>query len=301
MLRFQKITLSSLQEIYPFLLQAQSRSCDFTIGGIYMWIELFDYRYSIFKDTLFIMGRLEDDRRIVAFSVPVGQLPIAESVALIVEYCHANGLCPNLSAVTDDALRSLRVLYPECSVTELTDWGDYLYSSKSLATLVGHRYNKKRNRVNKFMREYPTYEYHPLRCEDVSAVRDFFTQKYGSQASYSEMAQYENGKVLDVLDHFAELCRLGFSGGYITIADSIVAFTIGEVLNDTLYVHIEKALYSYVGSYEVINQLYAQHCCAQHPEVLYINREDDAGDAGLREAKQSYYPLAIVKKYDVFV
>ena len=301
MLRFKEITISSLQEIYPFLLCSQSRTCDFTVGGIYMWIDYFDYRYCIYEDTLFIMGRLEDDRRKVAFSVPVGRMPIADSVALVVEYCRFNGLCPSFSAVPEEALLPLRTLYPDCSVTELTDWGDYLYSSQSLATLVGHKYNKKRNRVNKFLRDYPVYEYRPLCRDDISVVREFFAEKYCSQTVYSEMAQYENSKVLEVLDHFEELCRLGFSGGYITVDGNVVAFTIGEVLNDTLYVHIEKALYDYVGSYEAINQFYARDCCSRHPEVVYINREDDAGDAGLREAKLSYNPLTIVRKYDVFV
>lgn len=301
MLRFKEITLPALEEIYPFLLQSRSRTCDFTVGGIYMWIDYFDYRYCICEDTLFIMGRLEDDRRKVAFSVPVGRLPIAESVAMIIEYCDANGLCPSLSAVPEDVLPPLRALFAGCGVTELTDWGDYLYSSQSLSTLVGHRYNKKRNRVNKFMRDYPAYEYHSLGCGDIPAVRTFFVERYCRQTSYGEMARYENSKVLDVLDHFEVLSRLGFSGGYITVDGSVVAFTIGEVLNDTLYVHIEKALYDYAGSYEAINQFYARSCCMRHPEVLYINREDDAGDAGLREAKLSYNPLAVVKKYDVFV
>ncbi len=37
----------------------------------------------------------------------------------------------------------------------------------------------------------------------------------------------------------------------------------------------------------------------KYPEIRFINREDDAGDIGLRMAKESYHPIEILKKYNV--
>ena len=56
----------------------------------------------------------------------------------------------------------------------------------------------------------------------------------------------------------------------------------------------EKALISYPGAYAVINQQFAQHTFT---DLAYINRENDMGVEGLRQAKMSYHPYVLAEKY----
>ena len=89
--------------------------------------------------------------------------------------------------------------------------------------------------------------------------------------------------------------ELHLEGGILRKAGEIVAFTIGERLNsDTYVVHFEKAFPEIQGAYPMINQQFVMHNCQ---EYSYVNREDDAGDEGLRKAKLSYYPDILLKNY----
>ncbi|MDE7476704.1 MAG: GNAT family N-acetyltransferase, partial [Lachnospiraceae bacterium] len=84
-------------------------------------------------------------------------------------------------------------------------------------------------------------------------------------------------------------------GGVLYKSDKIVAFTMGEPLNeDTFVVHFEKAFPDLQGAYPMINQQFVLH---ETQNFMYVNREEDTGDLGLRKAKMSYYPDMLLKKY----
>ncbi len=44
---------------------------------------------------------------------------------------------------------------------------------------------------------------------------------------------------------------------------------------------------------------YAEQMKREHPELRFINRQDDCGDEGLRRSKQSYKPCEMLKKYTI--
>lgn len=114
-----------------------------------------------------------------------------------------------------------------------------------------------------------------------------------SEENQSEMQLAENRMALEVLEH---LDTYGMFGGVLFAGGSIAGFSLGEIVHDTLYTHIEKADVSVKGSYQMLTNQFSARFGG---EVAYINREDDAGDEGLRRAKEAYHPIRLLKKYIV--
>ncbi len=65
-----------------------------------------------------------------------------------------------------------------------------------------------------------------------------------------------------------------------------------------MIIHVEKALIEYEGAYPTMAQEFAEQFAVDG--IIYINREDDSDDPGLRKSKLQYNPIRLVDKYDIF-
>lgn len=294
-LRFGRFTLSEIPRVCAMLAAAPARTCDFTIGGIYMWTDYFRYRRAYCGDTLFIRGLSELDVTKEAYSLPIGSMPLCRSIGMLRSHCDAEGTRLRLSAVPHEAVASLVAMGGRVDA-ELTDWADYLYDIAPMATYSGKKMSKKRNHVNAFTAANPGYRFERLSALNLPQVRGFFSAMHLA-ADKGVTAEAERIQTLAVLDN---LDRYPFEGAVLsTTAHGIVAFTLGEVRDDTLYVHIEKMRHDVNGAGETVARDFAAMMLARHPSLRYVNREEDAGDEGLRRAKVSYHPAAMLRKYDI--
>lgn len=298
-LDFKTITHADMPLIWEFLEREPGRTTDFSYAGLFMWVDLFKYEYAVYRDTLFIKGVLENDLTCPAFSLPIGSMPLSESIRVLRKYCGERGLPVELSAVPEYALEELRsqgAVYVEL----LQDWSDYLYDAEMLATLKGKKMMKKRNHVNNFIAHNPGWQFRPLTAENADAALEFM-DVYEREADENFMAREESRLSRVMIRMLSEGDAVMHGGVLYSEPGKICAITIGDVKGDTLYVHIEKGTKAINGSYEMINREFAAHMMAVHPEIRYINREDDSGDEGLRKAKESYHPVALMRKYNVIL
>ena len=296
-LEFKRITLDDMGAISRFLTHSKSRTCDYTVGGIYMWVHYLNYSYCIYRNTLFIQGVSEEDMGRPAFSMPLGELPLDESVALLKDYCEQNGIPLRFSAIPEDCISEFRQA-GEWTVEPLADWADYLYNAEGIATLSGKKYSKKRNHVNRFMLDNPEARLHAISGENTQRILDAFYKWDNAEEMQSLTAIEERDMTVNVMEHMGQLP--GFEGASLDDGrGNIVAFTVGEVIGDTLYVHIEKMNHEVSGAGTAVFHLFVKAMMEKYPELRYCNREEDVGDEGLRQAKLSYHPSDVLQKYDL--
>jgi len=299
MLDFKPLTLSDIPAIRPYFDHTLNRACDNSVGGTFMWRSYFDAHYAVIGDSLVL--RVRYIRGETAFAVPLTPDPygdgMAECVSEIKKWCGENSLpCEFVMAAKED----VDALMPHVTIkqkTAETDWFDYLYHAEDLMTFKGRKFNGQRNHKNAFLRENPLWVYEPITERNIAEVREFYGTSEHIDAKSSPLFYEDQRAVFEVLDNFG---LYGMNGGMVRCEPDgrIAAFSVGEVVGDTLFVHIEKADTELRGSYPMIVSEFAREMYGHHGgAVSFINREDDAGDLGLRTSKLAYHPCEIIEKF----
>lgn len=295
-LRFREITTADFGEIARYMALTESRTCDYTLGGIVLWAGYFNYRIATSADgTLYISGGREDDLSVRAYALPLGAADFAASVGCLAE--NADGAPLWFSAIPEDRLHLFASL-PGVEVYELgAEWSDYLYDIEPIARLDGGAMKKKRNHVNRFLADNPDAELVGLTAANAPACRRLL-EALGHDGSPTGRAEFEAiGAMLTHTEAYAPF----FSGAVLLAAGRPVGFTIGETKGDTLHVHVEKADHTVAGANEALTSMFAARMLDRFPALRFINRQDDAGDPGLRVSKQSWRPLRLLPKFNVMV
>lgn len=186
----------------------------------------------------------------------------------------------------------LEALYPgKFRFTELRNTWDYVYPTEKLANLTGKKLQSKRNHINRFVENHPQWHTVMLTADNLSLLDPLLSHWYESHEGESLTAEHH---ALDLaLSHFDQLEMVGLA---LHDGEKIVAFSMGNRIGpETFDVNFEKAYADIQGAYPTINREFARMVAEKFPDVRWLNREDDMGLAGLRKAKESYYPDLLVK------
>lgn len=277
---FAPIGLNMRDEIYPAMNMQTSGISEFTFSGLYLFRKTYEYRISRITGKTFVISGKKGGRTF--FYTPC-EVPDCRTVGEILD---SHDFYRHLSEAQVAEARA-RLECHGLSIVEDRDQFDYLYLRRDLAELSGKTYHKKRNLVNAFISSY-SYEQKPLDAstlKDALSVLDRWCEKRGHMGD-GEAAR-------EGLERHAEL-RLR---GAVYYADGKpAAYCLGESLakGRMFAIHFEKAVDDYKGIYQFINQAFAQTLPSH---FVHINREQDLGDEGLRQAKLTYRPCGFVRKY----
>lgn len=287
---YQPLELDAKTTIDAALAAAPPATSELTFTNLFMWRQ--HYR-PIWREL---------DGRLLLVMAPHGQEPfglpplgpgdLTPAALAIMEDLALAGVAPRLCRVGAEVWGRLDQARFVARLDR--DQSDYVYASQDLIQLKGNRFHRKKNHLNRFLKTQP-HQYRPLDADLVRAVLEM----QDAWCALRDCAEDPGLGAEDRAIHEA-LCKfrqLDFQGGAILIAGKVEAFSLGEPLNpDTVVIHIEKANPEIPGLYAAINQQFAQNAWAGYQ---WINREQDLGLEGLRQAKESYNPDHLVDKYEL--
>ena len=290
--QFKEINLNDKEWIKKHLAENDSYCSDMCFGNLFIWKNAYRHEVADYRGFLIIKSFIENQ---IVYYFPAGSGHLKQVISGLAAHCSNSGHPLVFKNITGKNKAVLEELFADrFCYTENRDASDYIYLRENLVTLTGRKYHGKRNHITRFM-DNPDWAYEPVSDKNIDECYEMSSNWYKEhrEIEKDELYQNEINAVRLAFEHFHEL---EFDGGLIRLNNSIVALTMGERLShDTYIIHIEKALPYIQGAYAVINQQFAKRL---PPEIIYINREDDLGDEGLRRSKLSYHPQMLLSKFD---
>ena len=287
MIEFKKLD-KNVDILKDFLPRSKISFCDISLGIKYMWRDDFVIHYAILNDTLIMKEDTPEYKG--AFYYPIGA-DIDGALVAIEEYAKSKNQPLTFCCLDNSTAAELTNRYKFVSITNDRNWSDYIYDAEKFKTYSGKKFSGQRNHVNKFKRNYPNYQFKVIEKTDFTRIKDFLDEFSTKNEFMRWTEEVEQRKVFDLVENMFNLEQVG---GLIEVDGKVVAFSVGERVNDVLIVHIEKALKQYEGIYPTMAQEFAKAFAIDG--IKLINREEDCGDEGLRISKLQYQPVEVKEK-----
>ena len=292
---FRPLTINDIITQLPYYKGCMFHLSDYSAAFKYMWQEYFAEYFTVVEDCL-VFKEYFQGRTYFYYPLSMGE-PEKEERALdaIEEYCRQNNVRLHYTGIPEEKIPLMIARYgSEIRLNNKRRWRDYFYDAQSFVTYAGKKYSGQRNHVNKFNKLY-NYEYCALTEENAEEIKAFLKEFSERQiAKGTNIAREEYLSVYKLTDY---LDALNLLAGGIRVDGKLISYAVGEVCGDQLIIHVEKALTQYEGIYATTAHEFAKHNVTEN--IKYINREDDAGDAGLRKSKLQYNPIALIGKFNI--
>lgn len=295
MLKFEPIKIVDKSVFADVLSQRRYENSWLTFGNLFIWRHAFGTEWARLPEGILIKFR-QGGQDYFLPPLVTAEASFAAVVNRIAETTTTAGERFVMLGASEAMAAEIETAFPGKYAAEAKrDRYDYLYQAADLKNLAGRRYHAKRNYVNRFRSETPDWQYETLTAklaQECLQVAEAWCESRNCDSD-SDLA-HEYDAISEAFMHFDELDCFG---GAIRIVGKVEAFTLGEMLNaDMAVVHVEKADAAITGLFPMINQ---EFCRRLSPEVEYVNREEDMGNEGLRKAKESYYPIRLIEKYEL--
>lgn len=293
-LKLSEISIHDKKIFDEYLKMADMQISELNFTNLFIWRDYYEIRYRIINNFLCIISF--GNKPFCFF--PVGDYSNVDDLRIAIntlrDYFDQMDLEFLMCRVSSQQISALEESGIKFVAKEDRDNFDYIYSVQKLSTLSGKKLDGKRNHINKFKKLH-TFKYEEISDENISNCFDIL-EKWIIQKNNTEEDSLiaENKANLELLNNYK---LLNVKGALIKVDGKPEAFTVGEKLNsNTVVIHAEKANAMINGLYPLINQ---QFLINHWSGIEFVNREQDLGIEGLRKAKLSYNPVALLEKFTV--
>ncbi len=295
MIDFKRPQLADKVWIDPIFRSSGFRSCEYTFPNLMAWAEAFHETVALVDG--FVVIHVGTDEGGYGWSAGSGDRK--KLLHTLARDAEERGRPLRLLGLTEEQTGELEQLFPgKFTFANYRNAADYCYTVDKLADLAGKKLHAKRNHIHRFEENYPDWRVAEITPENLSQcvalARDW--EQAQAEAGLDDWNQQEGENALRLCIRYYE--ELELEGLLLYGEDKPLAFTMGRSIGgDTYDVIFEKSYADIQGAYAMINREFARWVRDHHPEIVYLNREDDMGEPGLRKAKLSYHPDLMVEKH----
>lgn len=289
-MEFKPFRIEDKAQIDSYFSVHHYEQIDCTFNTLFLWQDAYQTSWAEQDGILFIRAGAGKD---TFFMPPFAKEEenFVHGLALIHEEYDKLGLPFRLKSASSWVTEQIERLVPG-KYDFIEDWDneEYIYRTDDMIRLPGKKLRMKKNHLNGFLRQYADYQYEAITKENLedakAGIHDWFL-RHGD-------IEEEEQAIKRCFDHWD---ALGVKGAVIRIYGKVEAFTNGDSINEKMaHIIFEKANPEIRGLYQAINRDFLMH---EFAETEFVNREEDLGLPGLREAKMGYHPDHLTEKYDV--
>lgn len=292
MIEFHRLKFAQKEAYESILFSCPPRGCEYSFANLYLWGR---------QQAAFMHGCVAFFSHFYGRSVypyPIGNGDRRAVLEEILKDAKERGIPCRITGMRECDREELEAWFPgKFHIRSSRDNFDYVYAIDDLADLKGRKFQKKRNHVNRFRAEHPNFQVVPLTVCNMPMAQNMINDWFIRRLEEDPHGDYllENIALARACQNYTSL---NMDGILLMDEGRVLAVTMGSrMAPDTFDIHFEKAREDVEGAYSAVNCEFARYLRLKHPDVQFLDREDDMGLEGLRKAKLSYNPHHLVEKY----
>ncbi len=281
MLTFRKIELADKPLLDQYLKNQDTNLFTYCFEVLWLWRDVFEFQYAICpRNNVLFIKTYTNGVHYFLFPVGIGG-NLIPCIKLILDSAKQFDCEPIIGQITPANKMLLeREMPDEFTFTANRNESEYIYLSERLRTLAGKKLQPKRNNIN-FLEKNFAWSTETISAKNIDECV-LFSKKWNTtlhddfeeNIAFAEALQAYETLQLDTL-----VLRLN---------GNIEGISMGCALNKNVYLTLfEEANPQIRGAYSLLNREFCRTYCATYQ---FINRAEDAGVEGLRQAKMSYAP-----------